>query len=325
MIIVTGAAGFIGMHVAMRLLLRGERVLGVDNLDPYYSVQLKRARLALLEANPDFRFALADVADHEAMADLVLQTQPRAIVHMAAQAGVRYSLIKPMAYEHANCGGHLSMLQASLQANALEHFVYASSSSVYGDRPLAGDGFRESEPVDQPASIYAATKRACELMSTAFASLHGAAQSGLRFFTAYGPWGRPDMAYFIFTQRILRGEPIDVFGNGQLARDFTYIDDIVDGVIGVLDRPPSAGTNRILNIGDNQPVTVSDMIAILERKLGREAKKILLPKQPGDVEATFAAIDAIADLTGYRPKAPLEEGLERFVAWYRAHAPALGL
>jgi len=202
-----------------------------------------------------------------------------------------------------------------------DHLVYASSSSVYGERPLAGAGFREDEPVERPVSLYAATKRAGELMSTAYSTLYGLPQSGLRFFTVYGPWGRPDMAYFSFTRKILAGEPIEVYGEGRMARDFTYVDDIVDGVVGVLDRPPPAGEARLFNIGDSRPVGLMDMIATLERALGREARKVLRPMQPGDVSATYADVSRLHALTGYDPKVALEEGLGRFVAWYGRHYP----
>lgn len=322
--IVTGAAGFIGMHVAERLLSRGETVIGIDSFDPYYSVALKRARAARLEAYPRFTMVSADVADHETMATLIETKQPNSVIHLAAQAGVRYSLVNPFAYERANCAGHLSMLHGSLKSKALTHFVYASSSSVYGDRPEVGEGFRETDPADAPASLYAATKRACELMSETYARLHGTPQSGLRFFTVYGPWGRPDMAYFSFTQKILAGEPIELFGEGKLARDFSYIDDIVDGVIGVLDRPPAAGEHRLLNVGGARPVSVSAMVDLLERALGRAAVRIMKPKQPGDVTVTCASIEALAALTGYAPKVRLEEGLERFVAWRQAEGARLG-
>ena len=318
MIIVTGAAGFIGRFVAERLLDRGEQVVGVDELNAYYDPALKHARLAPLLARPGFRFERMDVAEAETFAALVRSTGARRVVHLAAQAGVRYSIDNPFAYERANLAGHLSVLEACRHAEGFEHLVYASSSSVYGER--AADGaFREEEAAEVPASLYAATKRSCELMSGAYGRLYGLAQTGLRFFTVYGPWGRPDMAYFIFTRKILAGEPIEVFGEGRMARDFTYIDDIVDGVIGALDRPPPAGENRILNIGDSRPVGLMEMIATLERALGREADKLFRPMQPGDVSATYADISKLHALTGYQPKVKLEDGLPRFVEWYRAY------
>ncbi len=315
-VLVTGAAGFIGHAVSQRLLARGERVIGLDNFNDYYDVSLKEARATHLTGNLAFRLVRGDIASAELLAELVAKNGVRRIVHLAAQAGVRYSLEKPFAYQHSNLKGHLAVLEAARHAGGITHLVYASSSSVYGDRPLGGSGFREDEPCVAPVSLYAATKRSCELMSGTYASLYGLPQSGLRFFTVYGPWGRPDMAYFGFTRKILLGQPIEVFGEGRMARDFTYIDDIVDGVLGVLDRPPVPGEHRLLNIGDCQPVGLMDMIATIERALGRRALKLMRPMQPGDVTATFADISAIQTLTGYRPQVPLEQGIERFVGWY---------
>lgn len=313
-VLVTGAAGFIGRAVCERLLARGETVVGLDNFNAYYDPALKTARVATLAGQTGFRMVEGDIADAALVADLVTSAGCRRVVHLAAQAGVRYSIDNPFAYQRSNLAGHLAVLEACRHAPGFEHLVYASSSSVYGHRPL-DLAFREDDPVDAPVSLYAATKRACELMGTAYSTLYGLPQSGLRFFTVYGPWGRPDMAYFSFTEKILTGQPIEVFGEGQMARDFTYIDDIVDGVVGTLDRPPAPGTNRILNIGDNRPVGLLDMIGMLERALGREARKIIRPMQPGDVRCTFANIDRIAALTGYAPQVDLEEGLRRFVAW----------
>jgi UDP-glucuronate 4-epimerase len=243
------------------------------------------------------------------------EVRPRAVVHLAAQAGVRYSIENPFAYERSNLAGHLSVLEAC-RAVGVEHLVYASSSSVYGDRPGAGAGFREDEPAMAPVSLYAATKRSCELMSSAYASLYNLPQTGLRFFTVYGPWGRPDMAYFSFTQKILADEPIAIYGEGRMARDFTYIDDIVDGIVAVLDRPPASAENRILNIGDSRPIALMDMVATLEAALGRKAEKIFLPMQPGDVTVTYADVSRLNALTGYEPKVPIEDGIPRFVDWY---------
>ena len=319
-VIVTGAAGFIGMYVAERLLARGERVIGVDVFNDYYDPALKSARAARLETLPGFRMVRMDIADAPAFESLLRTEGATRVVHLAAQAGVRYSIKNPFAYERSNLAGHLSVLEACRRADACEHLVYASSSSVYGERPLGGAGFSEDDPVDRPASLYAATKRACELMSTTYASLYGFPQSGLRFFTVYGPWGRPDMAYFSFTQKILAGEPIEVFGQGRMARDFTYIDDIVDGIIGVLDRPPGANENRIYNIGNSRPEGLMDMIGLLERLLGREARKVFLSMQPGDVSATFADVSRLHALTGYAPRVRLEQGLASFVDWYRGWA-----
>lgn len=315
-VVVTGAAGFIGMHVVERLLDRGEEVVGVDNLTPYYDPTLKKARVDRLTSRQRFTFHSNDIADASAFQTTVRNAGAERIVHLAAQAGVRYSLEKPFAYEHSNVAGHLSVLEAARRAPKM-HLVYASSSSVYGDRPLNSAGFSEDDPVDLPASLYAATKRASELMSGTYSKLFGLRQSGLRFFTVYGPWGRPDMAYFSFTRKILAGQPIEVFGAGRMARDFTFIDDIVDGVIGVLDRPPDHGEHRILNIGNNRPVGLMDMIATLERELGKPAEKIMKPMQPGDVTATFADISRINALTGYTPRTSIEEGLRAFVAWYK--------
>jgi UDP-glucuronate 4-epimerase len=316
--LVTGAAGFIGQAVAHRLLDRGETVIGVDEFNAYYDPALKEARTATLAARPGFRMERADIADQARMAAIVRDNGIVRIVHLAAQAGVRYSLAHPFAYSHANLYGHLSILEAARHAPGFEHLVYASSSSVYGERPLDGEGFREDEPCVAPVSLYAATKRSCELMSASYAHLYALPQTGLRFFTVYGPWGRPDMAYFGFTQKILAGDPIEVFGEGRMARDFTYIDDIVDGVLGALDRPPAEPKRqRILNIGDSHPVGLMEMIATLETTLGVEAHKIMLPMQAGDVTATYADVSALHALTGYAPQVMLKEGLERFVGWYR--------
>lgn len=316
-IIVTGAAGFVGYHVAERLLQRGERVIGVDVFNAYYDPALKEARAARLRGRDGFEMVRLDIAEHEALVGLLLSSGARRVVHLAAQAGVRYSIDNPFAYERSNLAGHLSVLEACRHAGA-EHLVYASSSSVYGDRPLNGDGFKESDPADDPVSLYAATKRSCELLSQSYARLYGFPQSGLRFFTVYGPWGRPDMAYFRFTEKMLRGEPIEVYGDGEMARDFTYIDDIVDGVLGVLDHPPGAGGHEVYNIGDNDPVGLMDMITTLEAALGVQAQKVFKPMQPGDVTATFANIDKLNALCGYKPKIKLAEGLANFVAWRRA-------
>jgi UDP-glucuronate 4-epimerase len=317
-VIVTGAAGFIGMHVCERLLDRGQRVVGVDTFNAYYDVRLKEARAARLLGRPRFDMARIDVADARAFEMLVHQAAPGCIVHLAAQAGVRYSLDNPFAYERSNVAGHLSVLEACRHAPSVRHLVYASSSSVYGDRPLGNAGFREDDALAPAASLYAATKRAGEAMSEAYASLFDIGQTGLRFFTVYGPWGRPDMAYYGFARKILAGEPIEVFGEGKMARDFTYIDDIVDGVMGVLDHPPADGEHRVFNIGDSRPVGLMDMIAVLERALGREAVKRMLPMQPGDVTATFADVSRLNALCGYEPKVSLEAGLPRFVEWYQS-------
>ena len=318
-ILVTGTAGFIGHATAHRLLARGETVIGIDNLNDYYDPALKRARLASLERMPGFAFRMMDVADAPAVAAVLREHGATRVIHLAAQAGVRHSIDHPFAYERSNVGGHLAVLEACRHQPGFVHLVYASSSSVYGDKPMGGQGFSEDEPSVSPVSLYAATKRACELMSQSYATLYGFAQTGLRFFTVYGPWGRPDMAYFSFTRKILGSEPIEIFGQGRMARDFTYIDDIVDGIIGALDHPPEQGGHRILNIGDSQPVGLMDMISTLERTLGRDAIKIMKPMQPGDVTATYADVSKLNALTGYAPQVELAEGLKRFVAWYREY------
>jgi UDP-glucuronate 4-epimerase len=324
-VIVTGAAGFIGMHVAERLLDRGETVIGVDVFNDYYDPALKAARAARLDGRPGFTMIRMDIADDKAFAELVRSSGVKRIVHLAAQAGVRYSIENPFAYQRSNLAGHLSVLEAA-RHNGVVHLVYASSSSVYGDRPQSlaggeGAGFKESDPVDAPVSLYAATKRANELMSISYAKLYGFPMSGLRFFTVYGPWGRPDMAYYGFTQKILKGEPIEVYGEGRMARDFTYIDDIVDGIVGVLDHPPAQGGHEIYNIGDNDPVGLMEMITTLESAIGQEAVKVMRPMQPGDVTATYADISKLNALTGYKPKVKLDEGLGRFADWHRSFHP----
>lgn len=321
-IIVTGAAGFIGHAVAHRLLSRGETVIGIDIVNDYYDPALKEARLATFEGHDKFTFVRCDIADAATIAKLVKDNGVRRVVHLAAQAGVRYSIENPFAYERSNLAGHLSVMEACRHAPDFEHLVYASSSSVYGDKPMGGAGFTEDEPALSPVSLYAATKRACELMSQSYATLYGFPQTGLRFFTVYGPWGRPDMAYFSFTQKILKGESIEVFGNGKMARDFTYIDDIVDGIIGALDNPPATGEHRVLNIGDSHPVGLMEMIETLEKAIGHEAVKVMRPMQPGDVTATYADVSKLHALTGYKPKVMLAEGLQRFADWYLSHYKA---
>jgi UDP-glucuronate 4-epimerase len=330
-ILVTGVAGFIGFHVTRALLARGDRVLGVDNLNDYYDVQLKRDRLAALAPDSGDRLETVelDIADAAALRSLVADAKPDAVIHLAAQAGVRYSLEHPHAYTHSNISGFLAVLEAC-RHQPVEHLVYASSSSVYGLN--AHMPFSVNDNVDHPVSLYAATKKANELMAHSYAHLYGIPTTGLRFFTVYGPWGRPDMAYFLFTRAILAGEPIRVFNGGEMARDFTYIDDIVEGVLRVLDRPatadpawsaasPDPGSScapyRVFNIGNNQPVRLLDFIETIERALGREAVKDFQPMQPGDVTATCADIDALGAWTGYRPSTPLAEGLAQFTAWYR--------
>jgi len=317
-VLLTGAAGFIGYHMADALLARGERVLGVDNLNTYYDVRLKQARLARLEGKAGFAFHQLDVADRELLHGLVRQHgEIDAIVHLAAQAGVRHSLVDPYAYVQSNVMGHLVVLEAARLLPKLRHLVYASSSSVYGaNRALP---FSETDRVDAPVSLYAATKRADELMSHAYAHLHGLPQTGLRFFTVYGPWGRPDMAYYGFARAIMAGEPITLYEGGTLRRDFTYIDDIVAGVLGCLDRPPAGeAPARVLNIGNHRSELVSTLVGLLEESLGRRAILRQAPRPAVDVEETFASVDAIAALTGFAPRVSLQEGIPRFVAWFKA-------
>jgi len=330
-VLLTGAAGFIGFHVAQRLLARGERVVGLDNLNPYYDVTLKEARLARLRDLPGFDFRRGDLADRDAMARLFAEVQPEAVVHLAAQAGVRYSLDHPDAYIDANLVGFGNILEGC-RAAAVGHLVYASSSSVYGANTKVP--FAVTDPVDHPVSLYAATKRANELMARTYSHLWNLPTTGIRFFTVYGPWGRPDMAYFHFTRAILAGTPIDVFGEGRVSRDFTYIDDAVECVLRLLDRPAtpdpawssdapvpnsSAAPYRIYNVGSDQPVEVLRFIAVLEASLGIEAHKRYLPMQPGDVAATWADVDDLARTIGFQPTTPIGQGLPRFVDWYRAY------
>lgn len=316
-VLVTGAAGFIGHATAHRLLERGERVVGIDNINDYYDPSLKEARLSTFNGRKEFSFHKMDVSDAASVAELISTQGITRVIHLAAQAGVRYSIDNPFAYEKSNLAGHLAIMEACRHAEGFEHLVYASSSSVYGDKPMGGEGFSEDEPVNKPVSLYAATKAACELMSQSYASLYGFPQTGLRFFTVYGPWGRPDMAYFGFTNKIMKGEPIEVYGEGRMARDFTYIDDIVDGIVGALDHPPARGEHRVLNIGDSHPVGLMDMIETLEDAIGRKAQKIMRPMQPGDVTATYADVSKLHQLTGYQPKVMLNEGLKRFAQWYQ--------
>jgi len=319
-ILLTGAAGFIGYHVAEALLTRGETVIGVDNLNAYYDVGLKQARLRRLSVRPGFSFHELDVSDRAAVHGLV-RAHPgiRRIVHLAAQAGVRHSLVDPYAYVASNVMGHLVVQEAARLLDGLDHLVYASSSSVYGANTKLP--FAEADPVDHPVSLYAATKRADELMSYAYAHLFSLPQTGLRFFTVYGPWGRPDMAYYSFARAIAAGEPITLYEGGELRRDFTYVDDIVSGVLGCLDRPPDANGGppaRLLNIGNNQAERVNQLVALLEEGLGRKAIIRHASRPAADVEATFADISAISALTGFAPATPLEIGIPRFVTWFRA-------
>jgi UDP-glucuronate 4-epimerase len=321
-ILVTGAAGFIGFHVAKALLERGDRVLGVDNLNEYYDIRLKQARLAELHRFSNFSFAKLDVSDREGIfAAIEYEKDLRSIIHLAAQAGVRYSLQNPFAYIDANVTGTLVMLEAARRLDKLSAITYASSSSVYGANKK--QPFAVEDRVDQPVSLYAASKRSCELIAHTYAHLYGLPATGLRFFTVYGPWGRPDMAAYLFTRAILAGEPIKVFNEGRMARDFTYIDDIVAGTLAAHDQPPPAGTDgvphRIYNLGNHRAEKLLDFIGTLERLLGRTAIKELLPLQPGDVPESFADIEASRRDLGFEPRTTIEIGLARFVEWYKRY------
>ncbi len=328
-ILVTGVAGFIGFHTAARLLERGKRVIGLDNVNDYYDVRLKKARLAKLKPFKQFTFTKIDLADRVKMRRLFATQSITKVVHLAAQAGVRYSLVNPHAYTDSNIEGFLNILEGCRHAK-VEHLVYASSSSVYGGNTQMP--FSIHDNVDHPVSLYAASKKANELMAHCYAHLYRIPCTGLRFFTVYGPWGRPDMALFIFTKAILEGKPIEVFNHGKMCRDFTYIDDIVEGVIRTLDHPatpnqawsgdrPDPGTSsapaRIYNIGNHQSVELLRFIEVLENALGKKAVKKLLPIQPGDVPATYADIEDLTRDVGFKPATPIEEGIPRFVRWYR--------
>ena len=319
MILVTGAAGFIGAAVSEALLARGETVLGVDNLNDYYDVALKDARLARLADKPDFSFRKLDIADRDAMLALALEFPAiDRIVHLAAQAGVRYSLVNPYAYVQSNVMGQVVMLELARALPALKHFVYASSSSVYGANEKTP--FAVGDAVDRPSSLYAATKRTDELFGYAYAHLYGIPSTGLRFFTVYGPWGRPDMAPFIFARAVSAGEPIKVFNYGEMWRDFTYIDDIVNGVVRALDRPPTATPPHALyNLGNHKPEKLTDFIAELEKALGRKAVMDMQPMQPGDVPTTYADIAASKHELGFNPRTPISEGIPRFIEWFRGY------
>ncbi len=331
-VLVTGAAGFIGYHVARRLLERGDRVLGMDNLNDYYDVRLKEARLAQLTPFERFRFLKHDLADRPAMEAVFASHPIRRVVHLGAQAGVRYSLTNPYAYVESNITGFLNILEGC-RRRKVEHLVFASSSSVYGGNTKMP--FSVQDNVDHPLSLYGASKKANELMAHSYAHLYGIPCTGLRFFTVYGPWGRPDMALFIFTKAILEGKPIPVFNFGKMRRDLTYIDDIVEGVVRVLDRPavsdptwsgerPKPGSSsapyRLYNIGNHQPVELLRIIEVLEGVLGKKAQMEMLPMQAGDVPATYAEIEDLADDVGFRPNTPIEVGIPRFVEWYRAYS-----
>ncbi len=330
-VLVTGAAGFIGFHLATRLLARGDTVVGLDNLNDYYDVSLKEARLAQLEGTPGFTFARIDLGDRDAIDALFKRYRFDLVVNLAAQAGVRYSLINPHAYVTSNISGFVNILEAC-RHTGVGHLVYASSSSVYG--AVTQMPFSVRQNVDHPVSLYAASKKANELLAHSYSHLFGLPTTGVRFFTVYGPWGRPDMALFLFTRAILAGEPIDVFNHGEMERDFTYIDDIVEGLVRLGGRPaapdpswsgdhPTPNTSRapyrVYNIGNHAPVRLTRLIEVLEDCLGRKAERRLLPMQPGDVPATYADIDDLTRDTGFVPSTSIEVGVERFVRWYRDH------
>ncbi|MDO9559211.1 MAG: NAD-dependent epimerase [Syntrophales bacterium] len=330
-ILVTGAAGFIGYHLSKRFLEAGDAVVGLDNLNDYYDVNLKMARLALLKESPSFRFVRMDIADREGMADLFLKEPFELVVHLAAQAGVRYSIINPYAYVDSNLVGFINILEGC-RHRKVRHLVFASSSSVYGANTLMP--FSIHHNVDHPLSLYAATKKANELMAHTYASLYKLPCTGLRFFTAYGPWGRPDMALFLFTKAILEDQPIDVYNHGRMQRDFTYIDDIIEGVYRISTRIPAPNPDwrgdhpdpatsfapyKIYNIGNNNPVELLHFIAALEKSLNMKAKKNFLPLQPGDVPATCADVDDLMADVDFRPATPVEEGIKKFVSWYREY------
>ena len=330
-VLVTGAAGFIGMHTSERLLARGDEVVGLDNLNDYYDPQLKRDRLARIEPQPNFRFVKMDVADRAGIEALFAAEKFDRVIHLAAQAGVRYSLENPHAYIDSNVVGFMNILEGC-RHNKVAHLAYASSSSVYGGNTKMP--FSEHDSVDHPISMYAATKKANELMAHTYSHLFGLPTTGLRFFTVYGPWGRPDMALFLFTKAILDGKPINVFNHGKMQRDFTYVDDIVEGVIRVVDHTaePDAGFNssqpdpgrsaapfRVFNIGNNNPVMLMDFIAAIEKSLGREAEKNFMPLQDGDVPETYANTDELNAWTGFVPATSVTDGVGRFVDWYRSY------
>jgi UDP-glucuronate 4-epimerase len=328
-VLVTGAAGFIGSQTTEALLARGDEVIGLDNLNDYYDVNLKLARLARIEGRNNFHFIKADLADRSAIESVFGEHRPQRVINLAAQAGVRYALLNPHAYMDSNLAGFLNILECC-RHNGVEHLVYASSSSVYGANTKMP--FSVHDNVDHPVSLYAASKKANELMAHSYAHLYRLPATGLRFFTVYGPWGRPDMSLFLFTKNILAGQPIDVFNFGRHARDFTYIDDIVEGVVRTLDRvaapnpqwsgavpdpATSSAPYRLYNIGNNRPVELMYFIECIEKAVGKKAIKNLLPMQPGDVEQTYADVDALVADIGFQPKTPIEEGIRRFVAWYR--------
>lgn len=334
-ILLTGSSGFIGFHTAKRLLERGDIVIGIDNMNNYYDVQLKKDRLAQIKDHPNFSFYEVDISNRTEMESVFKETKPDRVINLAAQAGVRYSLINPYTYIESNLVGFINILECC-RHNDIEHLVYASSSSVYGSNEKLP--FSVDDNVDHPVSLYAATKKSNELMAHTYSHLYGLPTTGLRFFTVYGPWGRPDMALFLFTKSIIDNKTIDVYNYGKMQRDFTYIDDIVEGVIRVLDKVPQQNPNwdpntsstgsskapyKVYNIGNNKPVDLMYFIETIEKCLGKEAKKNLLPLQPGDVPATFADVDALINDVGFKPDTPIELGVSRFINWYKNYYKAV--
>jgi UDP-glucuronate 4-epimerase len=327
-VLVTGVAGFVGFHLAQRLLADDMQVYGIDNLNDYYDVQLKYDRLAQLKPHSQFTFQLLDLSDRQGVADLFQAHSFDYVVNLAAQAGVRYSLTNPMAYVDSNLTGFVNILEGCRHSEAIQHLVYASSSSVYGANKKVP--FSTSDGVDHPVSLYAATKKANELMAHTYSHLYNLPTTGLRFFTVYGPWGRPDMAYFKFVKSIESGQPIDIYNFGEMQRDFTYVDDIIEGIVRVMKNPPAkiSKTNgsemtqppyKLYNIGNNQPVTLMRFIEVIEQTLGKEAKKNLLPMQPGDVPVTYADVDELMHDVGFRPSTSIEDGINRFVQWFKQY------
>lgn len=319
-VLVTGAAGFIGYHISQRLFQEGIQVFGIDNLNDYYAIDLKKSRLAELEPNQSFQFQCLDLSDRDGMETLFESNTFDGVIHLAAQAGVRYSLENPHAYVDSNLVGFLHILEGCRQSQ-VSHLVYASSSSVYGANKKVP--FSVKDNVDHPVSLYAATKKSNELMAHSYSHLYQIPITGLRFFTVYGPWGRPDMAYFKFVDAISNNKSIDVYNHGKMQRDFTYIDDVVEGIIRVLHQPPNLDTTtppyKLYNIGNNQPVTLMRFIEVIETAMGKAAEKNFLPMQPGDVPATYADVDALMNDVGFQPKTPIEEGIQKFVTWYRSY------
>jgi len=334
-VLITGAAGFIGFHLSKRLLDEECQVLGIDNLNNYYDTNLKKARLAQLPQTSRFIFDPLDLAQGENLGRLVADFEPEVVVNLAAQAGVRYSLENPLAYVNSNLVGFVNLMEACTRAASLRHFVFASSSSVYGANRKVP--FSEHDSVDHPISLYAATKKSNELIAHSYSHLYGMPVTGLRFFTVYGPWGRPDMGYFKFTDAIVRGKPIEIYNHGRMQRDFTYIDDVVEAIVRVLESPPkrsvlqetagaflSNARYKIYNLGNHQPVDLLKFIEIIEQALGIEARRTFLPMQPGDVVSTYAQMDDLYEATGFRPTTPVEEGLPKFVQWYREYYASTG-